>query len=164
MQKKRPGRAVDRNKTTGNKAAVRKKNAARLRSGRPGRSGGSASVKPSGVADGVADAVRVTEPLDPARVVAAEDASGVALEDEALAKLAEYRPMVIDLLLAMGMGTNGEPLELRRRVLTDLAKLGLRLPPAVAKREVSPEEESGGLEQRLVEHFERYQRVLSSGD
>ncbi|MEM6391174.1 MAG: hypothetical protein AAF797_00070 [Planctomycetota bacterium] len=153
MKKKRSGRATDRNKT-----AVRKKNAARLRSGR------SASFEPVEARDDVREAVRVTEPLDPTRVVAAEDASGVGLEEEALAKLAEYRPMVIDLLLAMGMGTNGEPLELRRRVLTDLAKLGLRLPPAVAKREASPAEDSGGLEQRLVEHFERYQRALSSGD
>ncbi|MEM6551726.1 MAG: hypothetical protein AAF750_06335 [Planctomycetota bacterium] len=152
MKKKRPGRATDRNKAT-----VRKKNAARLRSGR-------SSAGESGEPVESVEAVRVTEPVHPAEVVASR--GEVGLEEEALAKLAEYRPMVIDLLLAMGMGTNGEPLELRRRVLTDLAKLGLglRLPAAGARREGSQAEESGGLERRLVEHFERYQRALSSGD
>lgn len=150
--KKRPGRATDRKAST-----VRRKNTARLRAKREADPAPIESINPSG--DTTSDVTRTIEPLHPAQVAATQgQASGP--EDEALAKLAEYRPMVIDLLLAMGMGTHDEPLELRRRVLTDLAKLGLRLPPVNTKPDAEASAETAGLEQRLAEHFERYQRAL----
>ena len=79
-------------------------------------------------------------------------------EAQAQAKLAQYRPIVLDMLMAMALGENGEPVETRRRALVDLAKLGFRPAPEPPTSAVDQ------LEQRLIEHFEQYQTALAEAD